>query len=192
MAEKTTIARPYARAAFDHATATGQLAAWADGLAAAATVVETPGVATLLSNPHVTTAELAELVTSIVADAGRADGGAAAGADKAADAGLRNFISDLASNHRLGVLPEIAGLFHAMKDEAERTVDVEVTSAAPLDDGERKALSVSLERRLKRAVRLHCAVDPALIGGAVLRAGDLVIDGSLRARLDRFQYELGR
>jgi F-type H+-transporting ATPase subunit delta len=188
MAEKTTIARPYARAAFDHATATGQLAAWADGLAAAATVVETPGVATLLSNPHVTTAELAELVSSIVADAG----GAGARAAAPADAGLRNFIGDLASNHRLGVLPEIAGLFHSMKDEAERTVDVEVTSAAPLDDGQRKALSVSLERRLKRAVRLHCAVDPALIGGAVLRAGDLVIDGSLRARLDRFQYELGR
>jgi F-type H+-transporting ATPase subunit delta len=186
MADKTTIARPYARAAFAHASAAQQRAAWAEALAAAATVVATPGVATLLSNPHVTTAELAELVTSIVTDAG------GAGADKVTDPGLRNFIGDLAANHRLGLLPEIAGLFHAMKDEAERTVDVEVTSAAPLDDGEREALSVSLARRLQRAVRLHCAVDPALIGGAVLRAGDLVIDGSLRSRLDRFQYELGR
>ncbi len=173
MADKTTIARPYARAAFEHASAAKQLGSWAEALTLGATVVATPGVAVLLSNPHVTTAQLAELVTSIVADA---PGSTSA---QVTDDGFRNFIADLAANHRLGVLPEIAGLFQAMKDEAERTVDVEVTSAAPL------------ERRLKRAVRLHCSVDAALIGGAVLRAGDLVIDGSLRSRLDRFQYELG-
>lgn len=185
MPDKTTIARPYARAAFEHASVAKQLGSWAEALTVGATVVATPGVAMLLSNPHVTTAQLAELVTSIVADA---PGSTSA---KVTDDGFKNFIADLAANHRLGVLPEIAALFHAMKDEAERTVDVEVTSAAPLDDGERQSLAVSLERRLKRAVRLHCSVDAALIGGAVLRAGDLVIDGSLRSRLDRFQYELG-
>jgi F-type H+-transporting ATPase subunit delta len=181
MADKITIARPYARAAFAHATEAGRLGAWASALTVAATVVATPGVAVLLSNPHVSAAELAELVTGIVSDT----------AGTGADEPLHSLIADLAANRRLALLPEIAGLFNAMKDEAERTVDVEVTSAAPLDDGQRNELSVSLARRLERSVRLHCSVDPALIGGAVLRAGDLVIDGSLRSRLDRFQYELG-
>ena len=180
MADKTTIARPYAKAAFAHAFAAKQLGAWLDTLTTAATVVATPGVARLLTSPHVTIAQLAELVGSIVGDV------TGAGFDQTA----RNFIGDLAANRRLAILPEIAGLFAAMKDEVERAVDVDVTSAAPLDERQKGELSTSLEKRLKRSIRLHCAVDPALIGGAVLRAGDLVIDGSLRSRLARIRYEL--
>ena len=89
-------------------------------------------------------------------------------------------------------LPEISTLFDGLKDEAEGVIDVTVTSAAPLDEAERCKLSAALKRRLKREVRLHCAVDPTLIGGAVLQAGDLVIDGSLRTRLDRMARELER
>ncbi len=96
----------------------------------------------------------------------------------------------LADNRRLALLPEISALFDRLKDEAEGVVDVTVTSAAPLDDAQQGKLAAALERRLGRSVRLHCATDPALIGGAVLRAGDLVIDGSLRGRLERIAHEL--
>jgi F-type H+-transporting ATPase subunit delta len=102
----------------------------------------------------------------------------------------RNFVQTLAENRRLAYLPEISTLFDELKDEAEGVIDVTVTSAAPLDKAQREALAAALQRRLKRQVRLHTETDPSLIGGAVLRAGDLVIDGSVRSRLDRIAYEL--
>jgi F-type H+-transporting ATPase subunit delta len=87
-------------------------------------------------------------------------------------------------------LPEISTLFDAYKDEAERVVDVTVTTAAPIGSAQQQALGKALEHKLKRAVRLHFATDSTLIGGAVLRAGDTVIDGSLLSRLKRIAYEL--
>jgi len=176
MADRITIARPYARAAFEEARERGRLAAWSDSLRTAAQVVKDPRVHTLLDNPHVTPQQLAQLVTGI---AGTALGGEGA-----------NFLATLAANHRLGLLPEMAELFERLKDAAEGSVDVTLTSAAPLDGAQQAKLTAALERRLARQVRLHCEVDPALIGGAVLRAGDLVIDGSVRTRLERIAYEL--
>jgi F-type H+-transporting ATPase subunit delta len=176
MADRLTIARPYARAAFAEARKLGALAGWAQALQAAALVVQDPRVARLLDNPNVTPAELAQLVDEIAA----------------ADLGERgaNFVRMLADNHRLGYLPEIATLFAALKDDAEGVADVTVTSAAALDAAQRERIGAALEKRLRRKVRLHCDTDPALIGGAVLRSGDLVIDGSLRTRLERIAYEL--
>jgi len=176
MADRLTIARPYARAAFEEARANGGLAPWSDALQVAAQVVQDPRVESLLGNPHVTPEELAQLVTGIA--------GSKLGAQGA------NFVRTLADNRRLAYLPEIATLFDTLKDAAEGVEDVTVTSAAPLDEAQRRKLSAALERRLRRKVRLHCEIDPALIGGALLRAGDLVIDGSLRTRLERIAYEL--
>jgi F-type H+-transporting ATPase subunit delta len=176
MADRLTVARPYARAAFEEARQNGGLAPWSDSLQTAALVVKDPRVASLLDNPRVTPAELAQLVDEIAASPLGEHGA--------------NFVRMLADNHRLGYLPEIAELFDTLKDDAEGMVDVTVTSAAPLDEAQRGKISAALERRLKRKVRLHCETDPALIGGAVLRAGDLVIDGSLRTRLERIAYEL--
>jgi len=176
MADKTTIARPYAKAAFQEARGQKLLGAWSEALRVAAAFVKDPRVATLLGNPRVTASELAKLVIDIAGPQLGEYGG--------------NFVRALAENRRLAYLPEISLLFEELKDEAEGVVDVTVTSAAPLDQTQQKTLSAALERRLKRAVRLHCQTDPELIGGAVLRAGDLVIDGSLRARLDRIAYEL--
>jgi F-type H+-transporting ATPase subunit delta len=176
MADRLTIARPYARAAFEEARQNGGLAPWSQALQAAALVVKDSRVARLLDNPRVTAEELAQLVDEIAA-VPLGEHGA-------------NFVRMLADNHRLGYLPEIAELFDTLKDDAEGMVDVTVTSAAPLDEAQRGQISTALERRLKRKVRLHCETDPALIGGAVLRAGDLVIDGSLRTRLERIAYEL--
>jgi F-type H+-transporting ATPase subunit delta len=176
MADRLTIARPYARAAFEEARADKRLAPWSEALHVGAEVVRDERVQALLGNPHVTPDELAKLVIDIAAGKLGAHG--------------ENFVRILAANHRLALLPEIAELFDALKDAAEGVADVTVTSAAKLDEAEGAKLAAALERRLKRRVRLHFETDPALIGGAVLRAGDLVIDGSLRTRLDRIAYEL--
>jgi len=176
MADRLTIARPYARAAFEEARADGGLGDWSNALAVAAEVVKDPRVGSLLGNPRVTPEELAELVNGIA--------GAKLGEEWA------NFVRTLADNHRLGYLPEIATLFNTFKDAAEGVADVTVSSASALDAAQQKKLSAALEQRLRRKVRLHYELDPSLIGGAVLRTGDLVIDGSIRSRLERIAYEL--
>jgi F-type H+-transporting ATPase subunit delta len=176
MADKSTIARPYAKAAFEEARDRKVLGPWSEALRTAAAVVADPRVQSLLGDPRVTPAQLADLVIEIAGPRLGEEGG--------------NFIRTLADNGRLAFLPEISTLFDELKSEAEGVVDVTVTSAAPLDDAQRGDLTAALERRLKRTVRLQCATDPTLIGGAVLRAGDLVIDGSLRTRLERIAYDL--
>jgi F-type H+-transporting ATPase subunit delta len=176
MAEKLTIARPYARAAFEEASSKQLLGPWSEALRNAAQVVQDARVHDLLGSPHVAPAQLGQLIIDIAGGKLGSDG--------------RNFVQTLAANRRLAYLPEISTLFDEMKDTAEGVMDVTVTSATPLDEQQRRTLADALSRRLKREVRLQLATDPALIGGAVLRAGDLVIDGSLRARLERIAYEL--
>jgi F-type H+-transporting ATPase subunit delta len=176
MADKITTARPYAKAAFEEAAEKHALEPWSQALHIAAAVVRDPRVESLLDNPRVTPEELAELVSSIA--------GPQLGQDS------RNFVLVLAENRRLAYLPEVSALFDEFKDDAEGFADVTVTSATPLDAGQQRNFSEALARRLKRKVRLHCEVDPQLIGGAIVRAGDLVIDGSMRARLERMAYAL--
>ncbi len=176
MADKLTVARPYARAAFQEARGENRLAHWSEALRRAAEVVQDERVQSLLGNPQVTPEQLARFFIDI-AGPGLGEHGA-------------NFVRALAENRRLAYLPEISAQFAALKDEAEGTADVTVTSAAALDAAQQARLTGALEQRLKRKVRLHCAVDPRLIGGAILRAGDLVIDGSLASRLERIAYEL--
>jgi F-type H+-transporting ATPase subunit delta len=176
MAEKTTIARPYAKAAFELARKHAALGAWLDALSLAATVVSDARVGPLLTNPRITSAELAGLVIEVAGGGLDTDG--------------RNFIRVLAANRRLGYLPEIAAIFAHLKSETERAVDVTVTSAVELSPEQQKKLAAAVEKRLARTVRLHARLDPALIGGAVLKADDLVIDGSLKGRLDRLESEL--
>jgi F-type H+-transporting ATPase subunit delta len=176
VAEKTTIARPYAKAAFQEARADKDLSRWSETLRAAGTAVSDPRVHELLGNPSVSGEDLAQFVMGV--------------SGPALDEHGQNFFRMLAENHRLGYLPEISTLFDEYKDEAESVIDVTVTSAAPIDSAQQQALSKALERKLKRTVRLHCATDSTLIGGAILRAGDTVIDGSLLSRLKRIAFEL--
>src|SRR6202035_1424898 len=97
----------------------------------------------------------------------------------------------LAENHRLLLLPEIAAHYEMLRSAVENTIDVEVVSAVPLDAAQAEKLERALSTRLKRRVRMQNAVDSTLLGGAVVRAGDLVIDGSLKGRLLRAPAELG-
>ena len=137
----------------------------------AAAVLSDDRVAALVGNPHVQRAELVGFVLELCG---------AAGDEKA-----RNFVQLLADNGRLLLLPQIAAQYAALRADVENTVDVTVTSALPLTAEQGAKLSDALTRRLRRTVRLNTTVDPSLIGGAVVRAGDFVVDGSLRGRIAR-------
>src|SRR3954463_7506764 len=176
MAERITTARPYAKAIFALARKADTLAATSAGLMRAAATVADPRVHDLLGSPHVTPAQLADLVSGV--------------AGSSLDENSRNFLSLLAQNRRLGFLPEIAMLFEQMKAEVENAVDVEVIAATRLTPDQESRYAAALQKKLGRQVRLHTKVDGSLIGGAVLKAGDLVIDGSIKGRLDRLATEL--
>lgn len=171
MAEKATIARPYARAAFEFAQSSGNLKQWSESLAVAASVVSEPSVSRLLNHPRVTPTQLVELIAET------------AGAKF--DSSANNFIATLAQNRRLALLPYIAKTYEVLRAEVEGMADVEVISAVPLEVAQQQRLTAALQTRLKRTVRLHCSVDASLMGGAIVRSGDLVIDGSVKERLTR-------
>jgi F-type H+-transporting ATPase subunit delta len=177
MADRLTVARPYARAAFAQAQADARLAQWSTALGRAAAAVGDARVRALFGSPKTSSAQLAELIT-----------GVAGGSEL--DEKARNFIRLVAENKRLAFLPEIAQVFEGLKAESERIVDVSITSAAPMGEGEKSKLVAALEKRFARKVRVQSDVDATLIGGAVVRAGDLTIDGSVKARLARLAQDL--
>ena len=174
MAERITIARPYAKAVFQLAREQKQLPAWSTILQRAASAVQDARVAPLLGSPHVTPEQLAELIAGIAGDGGSVSLVTLA----------RNLFATLATYRRLAFLPEIAAHFEQLRADAERTLDVTVTSAVALNEAQRERFTRALRKRLDREVRLHCELDPTLIGGAVVRADDLVIDGSVRTSLN--------
>jgi F-type H+-transporting ATPase subunit delta len=176
MSQALTLARPYARAAFSLARDAGALAGWSDALGFAARVAADPEVAALLGHPKLTTAAAVELLAPPTASVDM-------------DAFAR-FIGLLADNRRLPLLPEIAGLYDELRFEAERVVKARVTSATALPAGELDTLKAALRKRFGREVEVETAVDESLIGGAVIDAGDVVIDGSLRGKLGRLQAAL--
>ena len=176
MAENVTIARPYAKAVFALACEKEKLAEWSEVLGVAASVVSDQRVADLLNSPRVTSTELADLIIGLCADK--------------ADELAGNFIRVLAQYRRLNVLPEIVGLYEILRAEYENSVDVSLISAAPVSQAQQDKIATALRKRLGRDVRLHCEIDESLIGGAVIRARDLVIDGSLSGRLARLATEL--
>lgn len=176
MAERATIARPYAKAAFEYAQSAAAFAAWSQGLAAAAAIVADGRVAAATKNPRWTPAALASLIADV--------------AGASLDEGQRNFVGVLAENHRLLLLPEIAAQYEALRAAVENTIDVHVVSAVALDEAQKATLVAALTQRFRRQVRMQNSVDSTLLGGAVVRAGDLVIDGSLKSRLERLATEL--
>ena len=173
MSQALTLARPYARAAFAIARDANALPAWSDALAFAARVAADPAVAALLGNPGLTQAD----ATTLLAPDG-------------ADALFGNFLGLLFENRRLSLLPEIAGMFDELRFEAERVVKARVTSAIELPAAELATIKAALAKRFGREVEVETAVDESLIGGAVIDAGDVVIDGSLKGKLGRLQAAL--
>ena len=176
MAELTTLARPYNKAAFEYAKANQQLANWSAMLGLAAAVSQDDTMQRVLKAPRLTSTEKATTFVEVCGDK--------------FDAQARNFLSIVSENNRMELLPEIADMFELYKAEQEKSVDVDVTSAFALNDEQQDKLAKVLSARLGREVRLHAAEDASLIGGVVIRAGDLVIDGSVRGKLAKLAEAL--
>ncbi len=171
MAETSTIARPYAQAVFEIAKAKGQFAQWASQLNALARIVADDQIQAMIGNTSMQKDQVAALICD-VAGSGMTDE-------------MRNFVQVLADNRRLNALLEIDLQFEELRAAAEATQEAEVLSAFELDASQQQAISGALQKRLGRKVNLNCKIDPSLIGGAVIRAGDLVIDGSASGRLHK-------
>ena len=178
MAEKSTIARPYARAAFDIAQEKGDLKAWSDMLQLIAAVASDAVMADMIGNPSIEREKVVTIMLDVCAD-------------KLNDA-AKNFVKVLAENGRLNIAIEIAQGYEAHRAEAEKTVEAEVTSAFPLSDTQITLMTDALKKRLGREVNLVTKVDDSIVGGAIIRAGDLVIDGSVSGKLEKLANTLMR
>ena len=176
MAEPSTIARPYAEAAFRLADAQGKLAEWSVVLANLAAVAADERVRRAVGDPNLSAARVAGLIVSVLA--GKLSGDA------------ENFVRVLAENDRLGVLTEIRTHFEALKNEREGTVEAEVTTAFEMDQAQVADLVSRLEKSTGRKVRARVSVDKSLIGGVKVVLGDKVIDGSARAQLSALENAL--
>lgn len=176
MAELTTLARPYAKAAFEYAQAHQQLAEWSQALSAVAAVSVDDTVRKLLKEPRLTAVNKAEHLIEVIGDE--------------LNAQAQNFVRTVAENKRLDLLPAIAELYEQFKAEREKSVEVEVISAFALNHEQQDKLAKALSARLGREVRLKASEDAGLIGGVIIRADDLVIDGSVRGKLARLAEAL--
>ena len=179
MADNHTIARPYAQAVFEIASDTKGLDKWSKALGVAKDLLSDGQATKFLANPTLTDSERLSFLTELFVSA---DGKTSilAGGDKQGT----NFLKLLIENDRVSVLPEIGDHFDVLKANVENTVEVTVTSAAPLSIAQEQAIAKALNERLGREVILATEIDENLIGGAVISAGDVVIDGSLRSRLE--------
>lgn len=177
MADNNTIARPYATAVFELASDAGALAPWSESLSIAGQLLADSALVEYLGNPDFNNEQRLDFLTGLFASA---KAGLLAGKD---DKGT-NFLKLLIENGRVGVLPEIADHFEALKAKVENTVDATVTSATALNEEQIRSIASALKSRLGCDVKIETELDENLIGGAVIRAGDVVIDGSLRARLE--------
>lgn len=171
MSELTTAARPYARAVFEMADKAGSLTQWSDTLGFMGSIASNDDVQKLLSTPSMAKQSGADAFVTLC--------------DGKLDDGAKNLVNMLAENDRLSLLPEIGVLFDVLKDEAEGSVEALVTTAKKLTKAEEEAISKALKKRLGRDIKLKVSVDETLLGGAIVRAGDLVIDGSLKGRLSK-------
>ncbi|PSW01406.1 F0F1 ATP synthase subunit delta [Photobacterium lipolyticum] len=175
MSDMTTIARPYAKAAFDFAVENGELAQWAEMLTFASEVVKNETMQEVLHSGF-SADKLTEIIVSVCGE-------------QLNEFGL-NLLKVMAENGRLAALPDVSDEFLFLKNEHEKTIEASVISAVTLDDSQLAAIREKLELRLERKVKLNCSVDETLIAGVVIRAGDLVIDNSVRGKLTRLSDTL--
>jgi F-type H+-transporting ATPase subunit delta len=176
MSSLTTLARPYAKAAFELASGDNKLAAWDDLLRAAEQVTADKTMATWLQSPHSTPGKAVEIVLE------------AMGAD--VDARFQAYLGVLADNGRLSLCGEIHLLYSVLRQEAEKRMEVLVVSATPLQDSQTERMKAALAKRFDCEIALNNDVDPEVLGGAIIYAGDQVIDGSLMGRLKRLENSL--
>ena len=176
MAELTTIARPYAKAAFQYALENNALDSWSKSLAQLALIASDTSVKALLLKPDFTTDKKVAFFASV--------------GDVNLNEAQKNLLTQLADNKRLETLPAIYALFEAYMADQQKTVDVDVSSPFPLSDEDVRKLVASLKSRLGREVKLKSTIDESLIGGVLIHAGDMVIDASVKGKLAKLKNEL--
>lgn len=169
MAELTTVARPYAQAVFERASQVNDRQGWSNMLGFAAAVAQDETMRAVIANAKYTKGQVANLFIEVCGDKLNQEG--------------KNLVQLLAENKRLALLPEIYAVYEIYKAEAESSIEAEMISAYPVSDAQKSKIAASLKQRIGREVTLKCSTDESLIGGAVIRAGDMVIDGSVRGKL---------
>ena len=169
MAELRTLARPYAKAAFHAANGASALAAWTEQLNTLGALSAQPKVAELIASPTAKTDTQVDQLCALL------------GGDVSTP--IRNFLSILAENKRLALLEQIAELFAELRSAQEKTVDINISTAFALDESSESKLVAALKQKLEREIVVNTEVDPSLLGGVLVRAGDVVIDGSIKGRL---------
>jgi len=178
MAELNTIARPYAQAIFALADGKKDLAKWSDVLGVLAVIASDDGVKALANDPGADKEKFRDLICDICGDL-------------AVDE-VTSLIDLLIENRRVSVLPEIAQLYEIYRAESEKTIQVDVVSAYALNAKQKESISAAMKKRLGREVKLVASTDKSLVGGAIIRAGDLVIDGSVVKQMRRLGSTLSR
>ena len=177
MAEAITIARPYAHAVFGIANDKGELKAWSDLLAVLAQAVSVPEMQSIITSPSVSDEQVIGLLSDVSGELMNDD--------------ARKFLAVLAQNNRLQLLADIGVIYEELREEAEQKMTADVTSALKLTAKQEKDISAALKERLGRDVTLNTSVDKTLLGGAIIRAGDLIIDGSALGKLNRLANAVG-
>jgi F-type H+-transporting ATPase subunit delta len=173
MAEAITIARPYANAVFAIAHEKGELKAWSELLATLSLCVADPKMQSIITSPAVSDEQVITLLADIAGELLSEDG--------------RNFLALLAENNRLMILADIAVIFEELRAEAEKTMVADVISSRALTPEQEQKIAAALKARFGREVTLNNSVDESLLGGAIIRAGDLIIDGSALGKLNRLE-----
>lgn len=176
MAEISTVARPYATAVFELAKAAKSYPLWSQQLELLAVIVADAQLRSLIGNAAVKKEQVVKLIVEVAGDK--------------LDASGRNLVKVLAEHHRLGTVAEIASQYEEMRAVAEATLEAEVVSAFAVNATQQKSIATALQKRLGRKVNITCIIDPTLLGGAIVRAGNLVIDGSVLGRLQMLTTRL--
>ncbi len=176
MSELATLARPYAAAVFKRSKETGTTEQWSKSLAFMSAVLKDKEISVVVDNPKVSKERLSALMLDICQ--GQVDEEGA------------NFLKLLVQNNRLTLAPTISELFEACKAESEGYVDVDVATAYAFSKEEKQRFTSTLEKTLSKKVHMNVTVDKSLIGGVVVRAGDRVIDGSIKGQLQQLAKRL--
>jgi len=178
MADFTTTARPYARAVYQQATETSSVDDWGDALGLMATVASDAAMSEVLDNPQLGREQKGELLLKVIGDK--------------LNAQQSNLIKLMAENDRLKALPEVLNQFEVYRAEAEGKIDAEVVSAFALSDEQEKTIIATLKTKLGREITLTTSIDESLIGGVIIKAGDTIIDGSMKSQLESLALNLSR
>lgn len=177
MADARTIARPYAKAAIMLAMASNDYQKWHKALILAAQVAKADDMQTILKDPNVELSQILEVFAEL-------------GKDNF-DKDITNLLKVMGQSKRLSILPEVAEIFGEIQATKQNIMPVDLISAKPIDQKLQEQIIVALKRKLGYDINLNCTTDPNLLAGAVIKAQDMVLDGSVKGRLTRLMQAVG-